>query len=307
MGRALVTGATGFIGSNLVRKLVHMGDETHVLTRPASNPWRIRDLSGALVEHQGDLLDPDGVRRLVSEVEPRVIFHCATYGGRPSENEPERTVEVNTLGTLYLLHAAAAAGVEGFVNSGSSSEYGRKDRPMSEDDLLEPQTLYGAAKAASTLICQSFARSEDVPVVTVRPFSPYGPREAPDRLVPYVIKSCLSGEDPLLASGSSARDFVYIDDVVDLYVRAAQKPYCGEVVNCGSGRQHSVEEVVTRITELTGAGVKPRWGTETPRPFESSCWVADISKAGGLYGWVPRFGLSEGLLETISWQRSEHR
>lgn len=286
-----------------MRKLAKLGVEVHVLTRPDSNWWRVRGVEESVTQHQVDLLDASKVMQTVSAIKPRTIFHCAAYGGHFSEQDARRTVEINAMGTLNLLNAAVSTGFESFVNSGSSSEYGRKDRPMCESDVLEPATVYGAAKAAGTLIATAFARSMQLPVMTVRPFSPYGPFDARDRLVPKVVQACLSGEELHLASPGNARDFVFIDDVVDLYIRAAERPSPGEVVNCGSGRQHSVQEMVAQVMALTGKRVPLQWEAVAPRQFESQCWVADISKAERLYSWHPAFTLEEGLQETISWHR----
>ncbi|GFP42774.1 hypothetical protein HKBW3C_01898 [Candidatus Hakubella thermalkaliphila] len=307
----LVTGATGFIGACLTRRLVKEGAEVHILTRQHSNKWRIHDIIHDVWEHHVDLRESKRLQKIISEIKPKVIFHCATYGGYPFQQETDKIVETNIIGTVNLVNALSAIDYECFINTGSSSEYGLKSKPMSEDDLLEALTAYGASKAAATLFCQAVARSTQRPIITLRLFSPYGPYEEPTRLIPYVIKCCLSGENPQLTSGEQTRDFVFIEDVIDLYLRvAASPPHPGEIVNVGSGNQWSVREVVEKIMALCGAKVQPLWGATPSRPFETTVWVADISKAKAILNWVPQTSLDEGLSRTITWHRSwisEHK
>lgn len=303
----LITGATGFIGANLTRHLVGGDAKVHILTRQESNKWRIQDIIHKVSEHQVDLLDYERLRKIVFTIKPNIIFHCAAYGGYPFQQEVNKIMETNILGTLNLLNALSAVGHECFVNTGSSSEYGLKSKPMSEEDLLEPINAYGVSKAAVTLFCQSLARSQKRPIVTLRLFSPYGPYEEPTRLIPSVITACLLEKNPEVTSGEAFRDFVFIEDVIDLFMKVVVSPQLGQVVNVGSGKQHSVREVVEKIIRLSGVKVQPRWGTVPPRPFEPRLWVADASKAKRLFNWVPQFSLDEGLSQTISWYKDRFK
>lgn len=306
--RFLITGATGFVGACLARRLVREGAEVHLLVRQDSDRWRIQDILPRVKEHLADLRDRERLREVVRGVRPHVILHCAAYGGYHFQQDATTIIETNFLGTINLVDALSGVAYDCFVNTGSSSEYGHKTQPMSEGDILEPLAAYGVAKAASTLFCQAKARAEGLPIVTLRLFSPYGCYEEPTRLVPYAIQCCLSGKDPELSSGEFVRDFVYVGDVVDAYlVAAAAPPSPGEIVNIGSGEQHSVRTVVERIIALSSASVRPRWGKQAPRVFDTTFWVADISKAKALWGWAPSTSLDEGLARTIAWQRKQAR
>ncbi|RLB83504.1 MAG: NAD-dependent dehydratase [Deltaproteobacteria bacterium] len=306
--RFLVTGATGFVGANLVRRLVKNGDEVHILTRQESNKWRIVDILDQVTEHQVDLRDRFRLQSTLSRVRPDIVYHCAAYGAYSFQQDAIQIAEVNLMGTVNLVMALMEVGYECLINTGSSSEYGRKAKPMAEGDLLEPITAYAATKAAATLFCQAIARSRQQPILTLRLFSPYGPYEDSTRLIPAVIKKCLAGEALELSSGEEARDFFFVDDLVDLYLRVASLRWSpGDIVNVGSGKQHTVREIVNNVIALTGANVRPLWGALPPRDFDTKFWVADITKAKLLFDWTPKVSLDEGLRRTIEWQRASNK
>ena len=300
--RFLVTGATGFIGATLTRRLVREGAEVHVLVRASSDLWRLEGMLDSIQLHQVDLRDADRLRDAVAQIKPTIIYHCAAFGGYPDQTDAELMLETNLRGTLNLLRALTDHPYECLVNTGSSSEYGLKTAPMREDDRLEPVSFYGVTKVSATLACQATARATGRPIVTLRPFSPFGPYEEPTRLIPTVIMSCLLEKDPELTSGDQVRDFIFVEDVVDCFLRLAETRLPpGEIINVGGGRQHTVREVVERIIALCGASVSPKWGTIPKRPHEATTWVADISKAKTLLHWQPSTNLDEGLQKTIAW------
>lgn len=299
--KILVTGATGFVGSCLTRRLIGDGHDVHLLVRRDSNRWRIADLASFFTACEVDLRDAAAVETAVAAIAPRVIFHLATYGGFAFQKEEAAIIDSNFIGTVNLLNACAKAGFDSFVNTGSSSEYGVKGKPMTEQDPPEPVGAYGVSKAAATLYCRSLAVERDLPVTTVRLFSPYGPWDDPRRLIPSVIVSLLRGGAPQLASPDSVRDFVFVDDIVDIYLKLAAHPLIGEIINAGSGRQHCIGEVVATIAELIGSGPAPCWGvTESRRP-EPKVWVADVARAREKLNWVPETSLQEGLTKTVAW------
>lgn len=302
--RVLITGAAGFVGACLTRRLVNLGAEVHILTRSQSNRWRLEDLSDRLWDHHADLLNIGTLRSVVKVIRPEIIFHCAAHGGYPFQQDGEQIILTNFWGTFNLLEALRDIDFECLIHTGSSSEYGHKSRPMSEEDVLEPLSPYGVSKAASTLLCQSVARIQQRPIVTLRLFSPYGHFEEPSRLIPCTIDHCLRGTNPELTDGSPVRDFVFVEDVIDLCVLAGlHRPVYPEIFNVGSGIQRSVRDVVETTIALTGSRVEARWGVSPRRSFEPTIWVADVSKAKRVFGWSPRYDLAAGLGLTIDWQR----
>jgi nucleoside-diphosphate-sugar epimerase len=301
----LVTGASGFIGSHLVRRLAETGADVHVFLRSSSDTRRLGDLPGRLERHDADLTDPASLRTAVRRVRPRTVFHCASWGGHPGQTDGTTIFGTNLAGTFHLLAACEEAGFDRFVHTGSSSEYGMKTAPMSEEDEPAPVDAYGASKAGATLWCRAAAISRGLPVVTLRLFSPYGPWDDPVRLIPAAARAFLEGRSLQLASPSGARDFVHVDDVVDACLLAATVPSAaGEIINVGSGRQATAGEVVGILSRLIPSAPPPSWGVISPRAG-SSVWVADIGKARRILGWEPKVPLEEGLRQTVEWIRNE--
>lgn len=304
--KILVTGATGFVGACLTRRLLGMGHEMHAFVRQTANKWRIADIAPHIVLHDVDLRDAHAVEQALHSIRPGNIFHLATYGGFSFQEDVDAIYAANFTGTVNLVHACQKVGFDRFIHTGSSSEYGMKTGHMKEMDLLEPLGDYAVSKAAATLFCRSEALQKGLPIVTLRIFSPYGPWDDPKRLIPYVIASLLGGNVPALSNPASVRDFIFIDDVIDAYLAVMDAAItAGEIYNVGSGVQTGLGEVVNRIVRAIDNGIKPRWGAEPPRRLEPAEWVADVGKIKTHFNWEAATSLDEGLQQTISWM-SEH-
>lgn len=302
--KILVTGATGFIGACLARRLVNLGHDIHAFVRNESNKWRIADIEKHLVLHLVDLRDLHAVEQSVGAIRPDKIIHLATYGGFAFQKDASTIYGSNLLGTVNLVHACEKTGFDCFINTGSSSEYGMKSLAMRESDLLEPLGDYGVSKAAATLFCRSEAVQKNLPIVNLRVFSPYGPWDDPHRLIPYVVSSARNGHNPQLSNRDYVRDYIFIDDVIDAYLAVMNATVVpGEIYNIGSGKQSSIGEVVEKILCASGNNVVPTWGSECPRKREPVTWVADISKMKTRFNWEPRFSIDSGLQRTIDWMR----
>jgi nucleoside-diphosphate-sugar epimerase len=302
--KILITGAAGFLGAVLTRRLLAEGHEVYVFLKSSSQKWRLDGVMQDLRVHEVDLRDEEAVRSAVASIRPHVVYHLAAHGAYPFQTDPDGIIQTNFLGTWNLLKATAAVDYEVFVNTGSSSEYGFKDYAMRETDLLEPNSYYSVAKCAQTLLCQHFAHVEKRPITTFRLFSAYGPYEEPSRLVPTLISRCLKGEPLKLVSRDIARDFIYVEDVVDAYLRLDKLAgLSGEIVNIGTGVQSTIDDVVEAVIQHTGAKVQCEWGALAPRIWDAKIWVADATKSKRLLGWRPRTTLSEGLARTVAWAR----
>lgn len=301
----LVTGATGFVGSNIVRRLVGEKKDVHILTRNRKLNWRISDISSKLTIHEVDLLSPK-LLKVIDEVKPSYIFHLAVYGSLPEEKDLKNLVNTNILGTVNLINAVKRNKFILFINTGSSSEYGIKSRKMRETDLLVPINDYGVIKSVSTLYASKEAVRENLPIITFRLFSPYGPYEEGSRLIPYMVCQALTNKSIKLASRSYVRDFTYIDDVVNAYIKACDLiPNPGEIFNIATGRQHSVKEVVDIVLEKTHSISKIEWGKAPAqeRQLEPKVWEADTAKSKKILGFSAKHSLAEGLEKTILWFR----
>jgi nucleoside-diphosphate-sugar epimerase len=298
--RILITGGSGFIGACLTRRLLAERHDVHLLLRPQARLWRLAGLEGRYTPLRADLGDAEAVRAAVDASRPAVVYHLATHGAYPFQKDRTAILGTNLLGTANLLDALREHDYRVFINAGSSSEYGHKDRPMHEDDLLEPRSDYGIAKAASTLLCQAEAH-QGRPVATVRIFSAFGPWEEPTRLVPYVMGCCLRGEAPRVTAGNQPRDFIYVEDVVDLLLKGADIPSVdGRILHAGTGVQHSVRDMVETIIDVCG-GPPAEYGAAAMRFDEPTSWVASIARTRELTGWQPRYDLRAGVERMWEW------
>ncbi len=299
----LVTGAAGFLGANLVRRLLREGFAVTAGVRPGGDIWRLKGCGANIVRL--DLEDPAAIRATVGELRPRWIFSLAAHGGYSWQTDVERMVRVNVLAVAVLRDAAAVAGTERLVHAGSSSEYGFKGHPADERELLEPNSDYAATKAAATHLLRQ-PRGDGLRTCVLRVYSAYGPWEEPGRLVPTLLASALRGELPPLADPSVARDFVYVDDVVDAFVAAATAPLPhGAVLNVASGTQTTVAELVDRVRVGLGVTAEPEWGTMRPRAWDTSVWVGRPDRIRASLDWKPVVSLDDGLARTAAWLR-EH-
>jgi dolichol-phosphate mannosyltransferase len=253
--------------------------------------------------HLAPLSDGPAVAKVVRRVRPAWVFHLATHGAYASQTDVLEIATTNVLGTITLVEACLAAGVEAIVNTGSSSEYGLKDHPPSESEPLEPNSHYAVTKASATLYCRYTARQRGVHLPTLRLYSVYGPYEEPTRLVPTLLRRAHVGELPPLVQPETARDYVYVDDVVDAYLLAAQQPgqEPGAVYNVGTGVQTSLREIVDLTRRLLGVEAAPRWGTMPGRRWDTDVWVADPTRIRRELGWAPRTSLEDGLRRFAAW------
>lgn len=303
MRKVLVSGAGGFVAANLVRRLISEGFEVHGTVREQTDRWRLADIEAEITLHSVDLQDQQLVAQTVAAVKPEWIFHVATHGAYSSQTDRAQIIRTNVSGSANLLSAAVESGCDAFINTGTSSEYGAKDHAPSEDEAVEPNSYYAATKAAATELCRLVALQEQLPVVTLRLYSVYGPWEEPGRLLPSLVASALSGTLPQLSSPDAVRDFIYIDDVVDAYLLAAENPTAGAIYNVGCGRQTRLDELVELCRSEFGINEEPQWDSSQARPWEVPIWVADPQKITNELGWQPRHDLRSGLRELAEWMR----
>jgi UDP-glucose 4-epimerase len=288
-GNVLVTGASGFIGRALVRRLVADG---HTTVCTARHP--VGNLAEGAAWVPGDLTDRSFVLRLMEEAGPTVVFHLASQvtGSRSIDVVPT-TLANNLVASVSVLEGATEAGCDRVVLIGSGDEPAAGDAPCSP---------YAATKWAVGGYSRMFLSLYGTPVTTARPFMVYGP-DQPDvsKVVPYSITTLLRGEVPTLSTGQRLCDWVYIDDVVDALLALADAPdVIGRVVEVGTGRLHTVRHVVETISTLVGAGVEPVFGGLPDRQRETEA-VADVAETARVCGWRPTTNLYEGLKRTVAW------
>jgi dTDP-glucose 4,6-dehydratase len=309
----LVTGAGGFIASHLAERLVREGARVRALVHYnalASHGWLDSSPLAADMEIvRGDVQDAEFVARATEGVV--VVFHLAALIGIPySYVAPSSYVATNVGGTLNVLQAARRAGGVRVVHASSSEVYGTAvSVPMTETHPLQAQSPYAATKIAADKLAESFHLSFGLPVVTVRPFNTYGPRQSTRAVVPTIISQCLAGGPIRLGSLTPVRDLNFVDDTVDGFVRAgAVAEAAGHVLHLGSGCGISIGDLVRVIARILGVEPTIEQEEERVRPTNSEVerLLADASRACAILGWRSRVPLEEGLLRTIDWM-SRHR
>lgn len=304
-GIYLITGATGFVGSCIARELIRQKKHVSVIVRDKRLNWRLHDIASKLDIYECDLLSKS-LDTAIARIMPTYIFHLASYGSLPFENITAQMVDVNIKGTMNLVNAVKKNKFKLFVNTGSSSEYGIKSSKMKESDILVPINDYGIIKTAVTLFCQKEAIRNNLPIVTLRLFSPYGYFEDKSRLVPTIIINALKNKPIELSFPNNVRDFIFIEDVVNAFIKATEsKTNPGEVFNIGAGKQHRVSDVVSLVLQITNSNSKIVWGKvkKQARQTEPKKWEADILKAQKILKWKPEYKLHMGLKKIIEWFR----
>ena len=308
--RVLVTGAGGFIGSHLVEALVRSDWTVRALVRYSSH-----DQQGALAHIgpqalseldivAGDLRDDGAVRAAVDGCD--VVLHLGAVISIPhSYRAPREVVETNVMGTLNVLTAARDLGVGRVVHTSTSEVYGTARTPrIDETHVLQGQSPYSASKIGADKLAEAFHLSFGLPVVTLRPFNTYGPRQSPRAVIPTILMGALAGGPVRLGSLTPSRDFTYVTDTADAFVRAATaEGIDGETVHLGVGVEVTIAEVVRQVGELLGREIEVVVEDERIRPDASEVGrlLSDPTRARELLGWQPSVSLAAGLKETAAW------
>lgn len=306
MKRALVTGAAGFVGANLTRHLLSIGNEVHIICRSESNFWRLDDIKIDLQTHNVSLSDAEALQVCLKKIKPDWIFHLAAHGAYSWQNDLQQIISTNITGTANLLSASTKTNCEAFVAAGSSSEYGYKNHPPTEDDRVDPNSEYAIAKAAATHFCKLYAQKYGVPAIVLRLYSVYGPYEDKDRLIPTIVQNGLQGKLPPLVDPAIARDFIYIDDTIAAFIAAATKETKpGSIYNVGTGTQTTLRDVVSTAKEVFKIEQEPQWGSMPNRKWDTSVWVANNERLKRELNWQPKHSFKDGLTKTVDWYQKE--
>jgi nucleoside-diphosphate-sugar epimerase len=274
-----ISGSHGFIGSHLTRML--KGQEVIGISQKL-------------------LYAPNDLKEFFEKEKPDYIIHLAAFGNMANQQDVAMIVFSNLIGTYNMLSASKDIPYKKFIQVGSSSEYGRKDYPMSESDLPETDTFYGASKVGATYLARAFAVQK--PVVIVRPFSIYGEDEADFRFIPTIIKSMETNKEMLL-DPAPAHDWIYIEDFISGMLTAAEYAKPGEIVNIGTGKEHTNLQIVETLQRIAGKQVK--YKASKIRDYDNTSWCADIKKLLS-YGWKQKYPLGLGLAKTYEFYKARY-
>lgn len=308
--QVLVTGAGGFIGSHLTERLVELGAKTRALVHYRSNgSWGWLDRSSRKSDIEivaGDIRDRDCVVSAMRGVD--VVFHLAALIGIPySYAAPASYVDTNIGGTLNILQAARNLDVARVVHTSTSEVYGTARRvPIDEQHPLQGQSPYSASKIGADKLAESFFLSFGLSVVTMRPFNAFGPRQSARAVIPTIISQSLTGDVVSLGNLHPTRDFNYVANTVDGFVRCAEsEDIAGQTINVGSGEETSIGDIVKKVAAILGKNLQVRQqeGRQRPETSEVERLIADNTLARKSLGWKPAVSLDEGLTRTIEWIR----
>ncbi|MCK4499049.1 NAD-dependent epimerase/dehydratase family protein [Candidatus Babeliales bacterium] len=303
MSRCLVVGGGNFIGSNIVRRLVEQGMEVHILEEHASDLWRLHDFFYRIDIHRTDFQDLDSLISIIGGIAPDLVFNTVNYGCRVHHDDVERIYDVNFTSTINVLKACKKVGFGCFVNTGTSEEYGYKSGCISEDMAPAPRSHYGVANVAATTYCLHEALANDLPIYTVRPFCAFGDYESRSKLIGAIFAGMIRRVPVFLLSPEAARDFIYIDDLVDIYLYIARcRPTNYHIFNGGTGVAIRVIDVVEEIQQIFNQKIDVHWDAKNQNSaLNKSSRSADMTRAMKTLSWVSRRSFREGLVESFEW------
>lgn len=308
--KVLVTGAGGFIGSHLVERLVAEGAHVCAFVRYNSrgDAGQLRLAPREILQQvqivAGDIRDPDAINKAVAGCQ--VVFHLGALISIPySYQHPFEVAEVNVMGTLNVLMACNKLKVERLIHTSTSEVYGTALRvPIDETHPLQGQSPYSASKIGADKLAESFYCAYSLPVVTVRPFNTFGPRQSARAVIPATITQALAQPVIHLGNLETTRDFTYVDDTVDGFVKAAETPGVeGKTINLGTGSEIKIGSLVEKIIHLTGSSAHIEVDPARLRPTDSEVQrlLSNNALARATLGWVPRTSLGDGLKKTVNW------
>lgn len=303
-GRALVTGAAGFVGCHVVRALVADGWRVAGVIRPGGDAWRSAALPREAEIVELDLgEDGSGVERLLHGFAPNLVVNAAARGAY-AERDPVAGVRDDLLGLAHLLAALPASGCR-LVALGGSLELAASDRPLGNDAPLGPASSRGTWRAAASLLVLDEARARGLEAGVLRPFTIYGPWEPQQRLVPKAIDAALRGLPlPLTAPPWPTHDYVFVEDVAEACLAAAASPaFPGAAWNVCSGRAVGDDELVDQIELVTGLEIDRRPGEWQSRHPDRLFWCGDPAGTAAGLGWVATTSLEQGIAKTAAWQK----
>jgi len=289
--KVLVTGGSGFLGTHLCRRLVESGAEVHATSRVERNQ-RERGLRW----RQADLADIGEARRILSEIKPDIIYHLAgSVTAVPGKEFVLPTFHSLLTSTVNLLAAVTEIGCRRLILCGSLNE------PQAQRGEATPSSPYAAAKWAASGYGRMFQALYGTPVVILRTYMTYGPFQDTGKLIPSVILSLQEGRHPKLSSGRWQADWIYVDDVIEGFLAAANRPNIeGCTLDLGSGTVISVRAIVEQLVAIMRPSVQPLFGTLPDSPLKPEC-SADVVDSEEKLGWRPATSLSTGLLKTVEW------
>ncbi|HEY4900957.1 MAG TPA: NAD(P)-dependent oxidoreductase [Terriglobales bacterium] len=300
----LVTGASGFLGSALVRHLLSRGHEVAVLLRPGGTPVRLRDCLDQVRTVYGDLENTELLRQAIQQQPIDAVVHLAWFGVTAEFRNSPQQISQNLVGTLAIWEAARAAGCRVWVGLGSQAEYGPCSGILREDMFPKPTTAYGVAKLAAGMSTAKMSELAGIRHVWLRLLSAYGPGDDVRHMLPSVILDLLARKKPALTLGEQVWDYLYVDDAAQAMSAVLEQEVTG-IFNLGSGTTATIRDIVEQIRNMIDPSLPIGFGEIPYRSDQVMRLEADITRLTTATGWRPATSLERGLKQTIEWYREK--
>ena len=306
--RVLLAGGSGMIGANLARALLQRGDEVTVLSRPKAERWRLKQIEQEIRVVDINYSDANLLESVIDRAAPDVLFHLASTPFNPPTISAEAHFEANVSSVIHQLEAMRALGSEAkFIFAGSAAAYGQGENLM-EDGLSTPETLLGAAKQSARITLEVYAKLYGIKTTNLCLFTPFGPWESASRLIPHIILSSFRGQPIEMTDGLQQRDFLFVDDVVNAFIRASLLEVDGGMtINVCSGRPTPVRELARMLLDFLGKNVDLKLGALPTRADEIRVVSGNNERSHSVLDWQPEYPLEAGLERTVEWFRKHAR
>ena len=296
MVKILITGAAGFIGANLTRKLIQNENEVNIIIKETSDLWRISDVISNCNVHKIDLKKIEDVRNIIKKINPELVYHCAGHGIYPTQKYSTEIFSTNILGTFNLLDALNENNdLRRLVNLGSFFEY--------STNPIDPYTI---SKIIQTKLVEHFFKEKKLPITTLRLFTPYGKFDSPGRLICDLMIALIRNKPLEIFSKHTKHDFIHIDDVIAALEVASQQPDIdGEIIDIGTGNEISVEEIVNLSNQLSDNDLIINWNDKKQHTiyYEQDQTIFLSRQNIQKLNWKPSISLEVGLQKTMEWYK----
>ena len=301
-GPILVTGASGFVGANLYKKIAAVRSDVYAIVN-RDKGWRLQSIHDECIIAV-NFNDFAATKNLIDNVAPQTVFDCVAYGAYSFEEDSNLIYQTNFQSIINFVSMLAARPFAAYIHAGSSSEYGTNCAAPLESSVCEPNSPYAVSKAALAGYLYFMGKQREFPCVNLRLYSVYGPLEDTSRLIPNLLRQALAGKLPPLVDAHISRDFIHVDDVCAAFIMAAAKIHpgiYGENFNIGTGIKTTIAELADVTRRLFGVGVDPQFGAMDGRAWDLADWYADPRKAIEQLGWKPLVKLENGLRSMSVW------
>lgn len=304
-GPILLVGASGFIGAKMYYSLRNIRPDVYVISKRARQSWRLSMADKDRLSDV-DILHYEALSTYITALQPKTVFNFSAYGAYARQEDSEKIHQTNYIGVLNLIKALREVGCSAFVQAGSSSEYGLNSAGAKETDELIPNSDYSVSKIGASYLVEYYGRFFNFPGVNLRLYSAYGPFEERDRLIPALIKQGIKGGYPKFVNKEIARDFIYVDDCTNAFVKAALtacRDNPGVSVNVASGKQTTLEDVALTARKVFKIKDKPEFGVMPDRKWDLKKWFGDTAFAKKTIGWQAKTSFEDGLKLSIAWEK----